>query len=228
MSERRVLIIGASRGVGLGLAREFASREWQVHASQRSPSDALAQAAETSAGRIAIVTADVTDDASIAALGETIAAGSLDALVLNAGVYGPDDQSIMGMGREDVAEIMMTNAIGPARAALALLPLLRDGATIGMMTSKMGSIDDSSGGSNHYRISKGAQNMLARSLFQDHARERGIAVLSLHPGWVRTDMGGPNALIEVEESASGLADLLAQDRPPEHLFLAYDGSGIGW
>ena len=228
MSERAVLIIGASRGIGFGLAREFAGRGWRVFASQRSPSEALADAADKSDGRIEIVTADVTDDASIEALADRIESGALDALVLNAGVYGPRDQSIPAMGRDDVAHILMTNAVGPARATVALMPLLRDRGTLGMMSSQMGSIDDSSGGSNHYRISKVAQNMLARSIFEQHARPRGIAVLSLHPGWVQTDMGGPNALISVEKSARGLADQLAQRRRPEHIFLSWDGAIIGW
>jgi len=228
MAGKNILIIGASRGIGLGLAGEFANRGWTVHASQRSPSDALAEAAQNSQGRINIVQADVTDHASIGALGEQIEAGSLDALIVNAGVYGPDDQSILAMGREDVADILMTNAVGPVQAAVNLLPLLRDGATIGLMTSRMGSIDDSSGGANHYRVSKVAQNMLAQALFKDHAKDRGIAVLSLHPGWVQTDMGGPNAAITVEQSVRGLADLVQQDRSAEHVFLAYDGEKLGW
>lgn len=228
MHERSILIIGASRGIGLGLAREFAGRGWKVFASQRSPSDALGEAADKSDGRIEVVTADVTDDASIAALADRIEPDALDALVLNAGVYGPRDQSIAAMRRDDVADILMTNAVGPARAAVALMPLLRDGGTLGMMSSQMGSIDDSSGGSNHYRISKVAQNMLARSIFEQHARTRGIAVLSLHPGWVQTDMGGPNARISVEESARGLADVLDQRREPQHIFLSWDAATIAW
>jgi len=229
MNGKSILIIGASRGIGLGLAREFSARGWQVIASRRSRAPDLDEAAAASGGQITIVTADVTDDATIAALGEQIEPGTLDALILNAGVYGPDDQSIMALQRDAIADILMTNAVGPARAASALMPLLRDGARIGMMSSKMGSIDDSSGGANHYRISKVAQNMLARSLFEQHARERGISVLSLHPGWVKTEMGGANAPITVEQSARGLADLLEQERgTPRHSFLAYDGSNIAW
>ena len=228
MAGKTALIIGASRGIGLGLAKEFASRGWHAFASQRSHSQELADAAEASGGRIEVVECDVTDQASIGALSDGLEPDSLDALVLNAGAYGPQDQSITAMGREDVADIMMTNAIGPARAAVALLPLVRHGGTLGMMTSKMGSIEDSSGGSNHYRISKVAQNMLARSVFEHHAKERSIPVLSLHPGWVQTDMGGPNALITVEESCRGLVDLLEAERKPEHVFLAYDGKHVPW
>ena len=228
MADKNILIIGASRGVGLGLAREFAERGWHVFASQRTPSDALAKAVTASGGQIEQVTADVTDDSSIELLARTLAPASLDALVLNAGVYGPGDQSIMAMGKDDVAEIVMTNAVGPARAAITLLPLLRDGAKLGMMTSKMGSIADSSGGANHYRVSKVAQNILARSVYEQHAKEHGIAVLSLHPGWVQTDMGGSNAPLTVEQSARGLADVIERQHEPGHAFFAYDGSEIPW
>ena len=228
MAAKNILIIGASRGIGLGLAREFAGRDWQVFASRRSTSEPLAQAADAAGGRIEQVEADVTDNASITALARTLAPASLDALILNAGVYGPKDQSILAMGREDVADIIMTNAVGPARAAVMLLPLLRDGGTLALMSSKMGSIADSSGGANHYRVSKVAQNMLACSLFEQHARERRIAVLSLHPGWVQTEMGSDNAPLTVEQSARGLADVIGRPGEPRHAFLAYDGSEIPW
>ncbi len=228
MNNGTICIIGASRGIGLGLVREFAERGWQVFASQRAHSDELAAAAEQAQGRVTIVEADVTDERTIEALKSRLEGTMLDVLVLNAGVYGPRDQSIDAMGREDVAEILMTNAVGPVRTALALLPRMRDGGTIGMMTSKMGSIEDSSGGSNHYRVSKVAQNMFARSLFENHAKAHGIRVLSLHPGWVQTDMGGSNALISVEQSVRGLAERLLEEGPPRHEFVAFDGQRIGW
>ena len=228
MAGKTILIIGASRGIGLGLAREFAERGWQVHASQRSSGDALGEAAQAAGGGIRIVKADVTDTGSIEALGGSIEAGSLDALIVNAGVYGPDDQSLLALDREEVAEILMTNAVGPVQTAARLLPLLRDGGVIGLMTSKMGSIDDSSGGANHYRVSKVAQNMLARSLFANHASARDIAVLSLHPGWVKTDMGGPNAAITIDQSVAGLADVVEKQRTAEHVFLAYNGEKLPW
>ena len=228
MAGKSILIIGASRGIGLGLAQEFAARGWTVFASQRSATPALEKAARDAAGRIHIVRADVTDAGSIAALGGQIESGSLDALIVNAGVYGPEDQSLLALKREDIGDILMTNAVGPVQAAVNLLPLLREGATLGLMTSQMGSVAASSGGANHYRVSKAAQNMLARSLFENHASKRGIAVLSLHPGWVKTDMGGPNAAITGKQSVSGLADLVGQDRAPEHVFLSYDGEKLPW
>jgi len=228
MADKAALIIGASRGIGLGLTQELASRGYRVFATQRSHSADLADAAAASDGAITVHEADVTDAASIAALADTIADDSLDIMVLNAGVYGGQDQALMDLNRDNVADIVMTNAVGPVQSAATLMPLVRKGGSVGMMSSKMGSIDDSSGGSNLYRLSKVAQNMLARSLFEKHAKSRDIAVLSLHPGWVQTDMGGPNALITVDQSVKGMADLLSADRAAEHQFLAYDGQDVGW
>jgi NAD(P)-dependent dehydrogenase (short-subunit alcohol dehydrogenase family) len=226
MAERRALIIGASRGIGLGLAAELASRGWHVFASQRAPSEPLARAAEDAS--IEVVTADVTDSASLERLAAQVPEGSLDVILLNAGIMGSDDQSVASASDAEVTEIMMTNAVGPAHAAALMLPLLRDGGTLAFTTSRMGSIAQSSGGYDLYRMSKAAQNMLARGLFEKDAKTRGIAVLSLHPGWVQTDMGGPGATLTVEQSVRGLADLLQAEHPVEHRFLSYNGKPIPW
>jgi NAD(P)-dependent dehydrogenase (short-subunit alcohol dehydrogenase family) len=92
----------------------------------------------------------------------------------------------------------------------------------------MGSIAESSGGYDLYRMSKAAQNILAKGIFERDAKRRGIAVLSLHPGWVQTDIGGPAATLTVDQSVAGLADVLESKHRPEHRFLAYDGSEIPW
>jgi NAD(P)-dependent dehydrogenase (short-subunit alcohol dehydrogenase family) len=226
LTQNRALIIGASRGIGLGLARELAGRGWSVVASQRRPSEGLAEAAK--AGSVEIVDADVTDTASLKALVNRMDEGSLDLVLVNAGIMGPERQSVEEASPDEVTEIVMTNAVGPARAAYLMLPLLRDGGTLAFMTSRMGSIADSSGGYDLYRMSKAAQNILARGLSEQEAKGRGIAVLSLHPGWVRTDMGGPAATLAVEQSARGLADVLESEHRPGHRFLAYDGSEIPW
>ena len=228
MSDKKAIIIGASRGIGLGLARELAGRGYRVIASERSESAGLRDAAKEHEPLIEIVKCDVTDKDSVAGLRGKWEDESVDLLIMNAGVYGGDGQGLGDLTRESIADVMMTNAVGPAQAALALLPLVKDGGTIGMMTSKMGSIDDSSGGVNLYRVSKVSQNMLARSLFANHAQTRGIGVISLHPGWVQTDMGGSNAPVTVEQSASGLADVLEDDDGSAHRFIAYDGIEIAW
>jgi NAD(P)-dependent dehydrogenase (short-subunit alcohol dehydrogenase family) len=226
MSGRRALIIGASRGIGLGLAEELAERGWHVYASQRQPSDHLARAVEDA--EIEVVTADVTDPATLEALAGQIEPGSLDVVLVNAGIIGGENQSAASATAEEVSEIMMTNAVGPAHAAKLMLPLLRDGGTLAFTTSRMGSIAESSGGYDLYRMSKAAQNILARGIFEQEAKQRGIAVLSLHPGWVQTDMGGPAAHLTVDESVAGLADVLEAEQALAHRFLAYDGSEIPW
>lgn len=228
MADKTACIIGASRGLGLGLVKHLAEKGYEVHATQRSHGLALTELAAEHTGAVHIHQLDVTDAASVAALAEAIPAGSLDVLVMNPGVYGGSEQALEDLTRDNVADILMTNAVCPAQAAITLLPALKDGAVIGMMSSKMGSIDDSSGGSNLYRLSKVSQNMLSRSLFEKHTKDRGISVISLHPGWVKTDMGGPNALIDVPTSVAGMVTVLEASRQPEHRFLAYDGTEVAW
>ena len=228
MSERTALIVGASRGIGLGLAQELAGRGWRVIATRRSPSAGLAQAAAASGDRIEIATTDVTDPMSLEALASGIAPGSLDVVLVNAGIIGPERQSVEHASADEVAEVMMTNAVGPAHAGKLALPLLRDGGTLAFTTSRMGSIADSSGGYDLYRMSKAAQNILAKGISEQSAKARGIAVLSLHPGWVQTEMGGSAAPLTVAESARGLADVLERTHGPGHRFLAWDGAEIPW
>ena len=216
---KSILILGASRGIGLGLAEEFARRGWRVVGSERSPSEAL-RALEA----VEVVTADVTDPASYAGL--DLADGSLDAVLVNAGIMGARHQSADQASADEVAEVMMTNAFGPARAGRALLPKLKDGGTLAFMSSLMGSIADSSGGYDLYRGSKAAQNMLAKGIAEQDAKGRGIAVLSLHPGWVRTDMGGPNATLTVRDSARGLADVIEASGGAGYRFVDYTGKAL--
>lgn len=220
MADRKsILILGASRGIGLGLAEEFVRRGWRVIASERAHGEAL-HALEG----VEVVTADVTDPDSYGAL--DIPDGSLDVVLVNAGITGARHQSADQATAEDVAEVMMTNAFGPARAGRALLGKLRDGGTLAFMSSLMGSIADSSGGFELYRSSKTAQNMLAKGIAEQDAKARDIAVLSLHPGWVQTDMGGPNAHLTVAESVTGLANVLAGAGGAGYRYVDYTGKDL--
>lgn len=219
------MIVGASRGIGLGLAAELAERGWQVVATERGESAGLHGLARRG-DRIAVAKADVTDRQSIAALAGAQPPASLDILLVNAGVY--DGRSVDAASDADILAIMLANAAGPIRTARAMLPALRDGGTLAFTTSLMGSIADSSGGAELYRMSKAALNMLARGLFEGDAKARGIAVLSLHPGWVQTDMGGAGAPVTVEQSAHGLADVLTAPQPLEHRFLDFRGRQLPW
>lgn len=220
------MIIGASRGIGLGLARELAGRGWRVIASERSDSAALHRLANEQPERVEIIKADVTDRAQIADIQSGHGDGSLDVLLINAGIW--DAQPVDEASDADILRIMKVNAAGPIAAARALLPLVKGGGLLAFTTSRMGSIADSSGGSELYRMSKAAQNILARGLFEREAKPRGIPVLSLHPGWVQTDMGGGNAPVTVEESARGMAGVLTSRQPLAHSFVDFRGEELPW
>ena len=194
---KHILIVGASRGIGLGLAEEFKARGWEVTATERSQTASL-----HALDGVTVSTLDVTDPSTYGVDGE------FDAVVVNAGITGAKHQSSEQATPDEVAHVMMTNAFGPAHLGKTLLPQIKEGGSLSFMSSLMGSIEDSSGGYELYRTSKAAQNMLAKGIAEQDAKERGVAVLSLHPGWVQTDMGGPNAHITVEESAQGLADVI--------------------
>ncbi|KPM13107.1 SDR family NAD(P)-dependent oxidoreductase [Citromicrobium bathyomarinum] len=225
---RKILIIGASRGIGLGLTREFASRGWHVVASERTPSDGLRDAAQSHENAVEIVTVDVTKPDTYQGLASKLGEGSLDAIIVNAGITGAKHQSAEQATDEEIAHVMQTNAYGPARVGKALLPLLKDGGTLAFMSSLMGSIADSSGGYEFYRVSKVSLNMLAKGISEQQAKERSIEVLSLHPGWVQTDMGGPNASITVAESCTGLADVVEKAGGGGYRFVDYKGEAIAF
>ncbi|KWV95538.1 SDR family NAD(P)-dependent oxidoreductase [Erythrobacter sp. AP23] len=221
MAGKTVFILGASRGIGLGLVREFLGRGWHVVASERSKSEDL-HALDCEA--LEIVTCDVTRPDSYGALG--LGDATLDAIVINAGITGARHQDASQATADEVAEVMMTNAFGPARAAKALLPSLKDGGTLAVMSSLMGSVADSSGGYELYRTSKAALNMLAKGIAEQDAGPRDISVLSLHPGWVQTDMGGPNAKLTVAESVGGLADVIEGAGSGGFRFVDYAGKDL--
>ena len=212
---KHILIIGASRGIGLGLAKEFKARGWDVTGTERSESEEL-----HAVKGITIERLDVTDTSTFGAI-----RGEFDAVIVNAGITGAKHQSSEQASAEEVAEVMMTNAFGPVHLGKKLLPHIRQGGSLSFMSSLMGSIEDSSGGYDLYRTSKTAQNMLAKGIAEQEAKERGVTVLSLHPGWVQTDMGGPNAKITVEESAKGLADVVENARGG-YAFVDYTGKTL--
>ena len=211
---KNVLIVGASRGIGLGLAKEFKSRGWDVTGTERSQSTEL-----HALDGVAITRIDVTDPSTFDVDGE------FDAVIVNAGITGAKHQSSEQATADEVAEVMMTNAFGPAHLGKKLLPQIKQGGSLSFMSSLMGSIEDSSGGYELYRTSKTAQNMLAKGIAEQDAGERGVAVLSLHPGWVQTDMGGPNAHITVEESAEGLADVI-ENASGGYAYVDYTGKEL--
>jgi NAD(P)-dependent dehydrogenase (short-subunit alcohol dehydrogenase family) len=233
MSEHRkkALIVGASRGLGLGLAAELARRGWQVIATVRTPDvpGELAAAVAKSPGRISTAMLDVESKSSVDALVVTLAKGKLDLLFLNAGIAGPKHQSVDEVTAAELAALFTTNAIAPVRIARRLLPNVVDGGRIAFMSSRMGSVADNlSGGMDLYRASKAALNSLTRSFVATAAHDRKVSVLTLHPGWVRTDMGGAAAPLSILESVSGLADVIESAQTVKHRFLDYQGAELPW
>ena len=221
-----VLITGANRGLGLEFTRQYKAAGATVIATCRNP--ATAQSLNTLG--VEVLTLDVADSASIAALAATLQGTTIDILISNAGIWGPQRQSANDCPPEAMAEVFTVNTIAPLMIARALKPNLIAGQDkkLIVLTSKMGSISDSSGGVVAYRASKAALNIVMHGLAKDWARD-GILVGVLHPGWVKTDMGGPGAPLNAIESVTGLRARIAELNPATSgRFIAFDGQEIGW
>ena len=183
----------------------------------------------TSDGRITVEEVDIDRAESVDALAARLAGRHFDLVFINAGVSGPQHQSVDAATPEELGALMYTNAVAPIRIARRLLPLVVDGGTVAFMSSNMGSIAGNlSGGMDLYRASKAALNSLTRGFVANDVRDRPIAVLTMHPGWVRTAMGGPDAPLSIEESVAGLADVIEASRPPGHRFVDYQGAELPW
>lgn len=224
---KSVLIIGASSGIGLGLAQAWLERGWSVTATVRDDKGEAALRALAGAERLTVARLDVTDDARHEAFVAPLE-GPLDVAILNAGVIGTDEP--MGASVEDALNVFHVNAVGPARLALRLRDKVRERTGVIAFTSTgMASIDDnSSGGFGAYRASKAAQNMLARNLWIA-VKGRGVTVLSIDPGWVQTAMGGPNATIDVATSANGIVGQIDQRAGAgDHQFITWSGKARTW
>ncbi len=229
--DKTAIVVGASRGLGLGLVREFSQRGWRVTATARKPAAApeLGEAVGRSNGRIAVEEVDIDSADGARSLAARLANTRFDLVFISAGVSGPRHQSVDSVTAEELGALMLTNAVAPIRLARKLLPLVADGGSVGFMSSIMGSIADNvSGGMDLYRASKAALNMLTRSFVANDVGKRPIAVLTMHPGWVRTAMGGEAAPLSVEESVRGLADVIERDHAPGHRFVDYQGQTIPW
>ncbi len=210
---KHAIITGANRGIGLELARQLSERGWKVTALCRRPSAAL-----EGLGVTVVPDFDVTDPVAIDALAAGLSPGSVDLLINNAGIL--EGMDLQHLDLASARRQFEVNALGPLRLTRALVDALGQGARVGLVTSRMGSIEDNtSGGSYGYRMSKAALNAAGKSLAHDLA-PRGVSVAILHPGYVRTDMTGGNGLMDVEEAASGLLARLDELTP--------DNSGTFW
>ena len=232
MTKPTILITGANRGIGLELTRQFAQDGWQVLACCRNPADAgqLQSLSQRDAG-IEILALDVTDYQQMASLAKQLDQRPIDVLLSNAGIYG---QKGVGFGEVEAGEwrqVLEVNTIAPLMLVQAFVEQVAASQQklVAGISSKVGSIaDNSSGGSYLYRSSKTAVNQVVKSLSVDLA-DRGIGVISLHPGWVQTDMGGTNAEIGTDESVSGLKSIIqSAGLAQSGQFIEFNGDSIPW
>ena len=214
-----VIVVGASRGLGLGLARAYAGNGWRVHATTRTPEAPGALGAV--AGDVTFHGLDVTDGGGIAALAAALEEEAIDLAIHNAGVYGT------GMRR---AEVMRVNAEAPIAVVEALLPALARGAgrRAAILTSQTGARRGGPTPSGAYGASKAALNDRFRAS-EPGWRKRGVVSVVLHPGWVRTDMGGRGAPLSVEDSVDGMRRVLAGlTEADSGRFLTWQGREHPW
>ncbi|MGZ5607242.1 MAG: SDR family oxidoreductase [Methylobacter sp.] len=228
-----VLITGANRGLGLEFCRQYAEQGWDVIACSRNPDDAfdLNNLAGHHA-KIQLEALDVSKFKQIDALSEKLAGRPIDVLMNNAGIYL--DNKSNGFGDLDYqawTESFLTNTEAPVKMAEAFLPQIKnsDKKLIVAISSLMGSMaDNESGGSIFYRSSKAALNAAMKSLSIELQPES-VGVLIFHPGWVKTDMGGPNALINAEQSVTGMCNLIDSFKLNQSgSFVKYDGTPMPW
>jgi NAD(P)-dependent dehydrogenase (short-subunit alcohol dehydrogenase family) len=218
-----VVITGGNRGIGFQLARLYAEAGDQVVLGVRSPKADADLPGET-------FPLDVSDDKSVAAFAKALNGRAVDILINNAGIIGPDRQSALDADFAGVLDTLNINTVGPLRVTQALLPNLRKakGAKVAIISSQMGSLSYAKSDHVAYRASKAAVNKIAQCLATDLATD-GIAVATLHPGWVRTDMGGPGADIAPEESAKGLKAVIdGLSKANSGSFLNYTGKTLPW
>ncbi len=230
---RNMLVTGANRGLGLEFARQYAIDGWKVYAACRDPDAAreLVQLAAESGGAIRVLALEVTDAASVRAAAQSLAGDPIDLLVNNAGVGSPKKQRLGSLDYTAWAQVLDVNTLGPMRVVEAFLDNIANGSDrqIVTLTSAMGSIaDNASGGSYAYRSSKAAVNIVMKSLSIDLA-PRGISCVVVHPGWVRTAMGGPDGKLTPAESVTALRRLIAGLKPQDTgRFFNYDGKPYPW
>ncbi len=223
------LITGSSRGIGLEFAKQYAAEGWTVIATcrRRDQSGALQQLQ----GEVRIETLDVSDFAHIEALGKRLDGVPIDLLINNAGIYGPRVVPYDTVDYGAWAEVLRVNTMACLKvsAVFSRNVAWSKVKTIVAITSSMGSVtENTSGGAYIYRSSKAALNAVMRSLSID-LKPKEIIVAVLHPGWVRTDMGGSGAHLDAFESVAGMRDVIGRLGPADSgRFFSYDGTELPW
>jgi NAD(P)-dependent dehydrogenase (short-subunit alcohol dehydrogenase family) len=224
---KTALIIGASRGLGLGLVKTLLADGWQVTATVRNPQHADAL---TALGPVRVEKLDMDDQQAVIALSQQLKGEVFDLLFVNAGVKGPTDQGPGGATLAEVGQLFFTNAVAPINLAQRFVGQIRPhSGVLAFMSSVLGSVTMPDAPELAlYKASKAALNSMTNS-FIGQLGEQTLTVLSLHPGWVKTDMGGEGATLDVETSTRGLIDQVnAYAGKGGHHFVNYKGETIPW
>jgi NAD(P)-dependent dehydrogenase (short-subunit alcohol dehydrogenase family) len=224
------LIIGASRGLGLGLAQEYLGRGWHVVGTVRgSGKTALHDLADGHPEKVEIEQVDINEPVQVEALFGRLDGRQIDLLFVNAGVSNDRGQTIGQVTDETFIRLMVTNALSPMRVVERFESLVPASGVIGLMSSGLGSVANNlEGGWEVYRASKASLNTLMRSFAARHAGDPRTLLL-IAPGWVRTDMGGSSALLDVATSIRGVVDaIIGRTGQPGLHYVTYQGNTVPW
>jgi NAD(P)-dependent dehydrogenase (short-subunit alcohol dehydrogenase family) len=229
-SQKTVLLIGASRGLGFAMVEEYLKRAWHVIATRRAASaDKLQQLEKAFPNALELESVDINQLDQVKALHARLAPRKLDLLFVNAGVTNDHVETVADVSTDEFVRVMLTNALSPMRAIEALEDLVQADGTIGVMSSGQGSVSNNTNGNHEvYRGSKAALNMFMRSYAARHASDTRTLLL-MAPGWVRTEMGGPDARLSIEESIPNLVNTIeAQQGRGGLQYLDYLGKVVPW
>ena len=227
-TDKQLLLIGASRGLGFALAEEYAKRGWHVVATERNRTTSkLRELLGSTGNRLEIQTVDINHPDQVSELRARLASRTFDMLFVNAGIG--IREMITNVSTDEFTRMMVTNALSPMRIVESFQDLVRPTGTIGIMSSGQGSLTNNENGHYEiYRASKTALNMLMRSFAARHAGDPRTLLL-MAPGWVRTDLGGPEARLGIGESIPNLANTMdAQAGTAGLQYLDYLGRKVPW
>ena len=210
IQKKTVLVVGASRGLGLALAEEYCARDWQVIATSRGSSAGLDALQKRFPSSLETEAVDIADLASVRALRQRLEGRKLDVLFVNAGICKANELTPLQVDEKDYIEMLLTNALSPMRVVELFHERMSENGVIAVMSSELGSVANSTGFWELYSSSKAALNMLMKSFSARHPNDP-RALLLVAPGWVRTDMGTQDAVLEISDSIPLVVDVVTRN-----------------